>query len=179
MATMQHKIFLRVSEENVRRIQERFERSPRVNPSSEQRTWNTSTVWRVLRRRLLCNWVHLFESPCILYTVSTHHHQCSDIMYAIGYTLATLYHYIDDVVYWRYVIYHALSLCLCLCFILYCSPFLLGSFMQSFVLLPCLDFSSPLPPPFSLLSVLRIVFIISFFFSWNWYFFLFLLSIFV
>jgi len=34
----------RVSEENVRRIQESFERIPRKpNPQSEQRTWNTAT----------------------------------------------------------------------------------------------------------------------------------------
>jgi len=41
----------------------------------------------------------------ILYTVSTQQHQYSNIMYAIGYI--TLYHYIDVVVYWRYVIYYA------------------------------------------------------------------------
>jgi len=56
-----------VSEENVRRIQESFERSPRK--STRRASWELGipqqTVWRMLRRRLLFNWVHLFQSPCI------------------------------------------------------------------------------------------------------------------
>jgi len=55
----------RASEENVRRIQESFERSPRKSTRSASRELGIpqSTVWRVLRRRLLFNWVYLFESP--------------------------------------------------------------------------------------------------------------------
>jgi len=57
----------RVSEENVRWIQESFERSPRKSSRRASRELGIPqpTVWRVLRRRLLFNWVHLFESPCI------------------------------------------------------------------------------------------------------------------
>jgi len=56
----------RVSEENVRRFQESFERSPRKSTRRASREPGIlqPTVWRVLRRRLLFNWVHLFESPC-------------------------------------------------------------------------------------------------------------------
>jgi len=52
----------RVSEENVRRIQESFERSPRKSTRRARRELGIlqPTVWRVLRRRLLYNWVHLF-----------------------------------------------------------------------------------------------------------------------
>ena len=55
----------RVSEENVRRIQESFERSPRKSTRRASRELGIPqpTVWRVLRRRLLFSWVHLFESP--------------------------------------------------------------------------------------------------------------------
>ena len=58
----------RVSEENVRRIQESFERSPRKSTLRASRELGIPqpTVWRVLRRRLLFNWVHLFESPCTM-----------------------------------------------------------------------------------------------------------------
>jgi len=58
----------RVSEENVRRIQESFERSPRKSTRRASRELGIPqlTVLRVLRRRLLFNWVHLYESPCIL-----------------------------------------------------------------------------------------------------------------
>ena len=57
----------RVSEENVRRIQENFERSPRKSTRRASRELGIPqpTIWRVLRRRLLFNWVHLFESLCI------------------------------------------------------------------------------------------------------------------
>jgi len=57
----------RVSEENVRRIQESFERSPRKSTRRASRELGIpqQTVWRVLRRHLLFDWVHLFESPCI------------------------------------------------------------------------------------------------------------------
>ena len=60
--------FLRVSEENVRHIQESFERSPRksIRRVSRELGIPQPTVWCVLRRRLLFSWVHLFESPCIL-----------------------------------------------------------------------------------------------------------------
>jgi len=61
-----------VSEENVRRIQESFERKPR---KSTRRASRELGIRRVLRRRLLFKpyrlqlvqdlWVHLFESPCI------------------------------------------------------------------------------------------------------------------
>jgi len=59
----------RVSEENVRRIQESFERSPRKSTRRVSRELGIllPTVWRVSRRRLLFNWVHLFESPCIIF----------------------------------------------------------------------------------------------------------------
>jgi len=59
---------LRVSEENVRRIQESFERSPRKSTRRASRVLGIPqpTVWRVLRYRLLFNWVHLFELPYIL-----------------------------------------------------------------------------------------------------------------
>ena len=55
----------RVSEENVRRIQER---SPRKSTRRASRELGIPqpTVWRVLRRRLLFNWVYLFESLCML-----------------------------------------------------------------------------------------------------------------
>jgi len=57
----------RVSEENVRRIQESFECIPRTSTRRASREFGISqpTVWRVLSRRLLFNWVHLFESLCI------------------------------------------------------------------------------------------------------------------
>jgi len=57
----------RVSEEKVRRIQESFERGPRkwTRRASRELGIPQPTVWRVLRRRLLFNWVHLFESPCV------------------------------------------------------------------------------------------------------------------
>jgi len=57
-----------VSEENVRRIQDSFERSPRKSTRRTRRKLGIPqpTVWRVLRRRLLFSWVNLFESPCIL-----------------------------------------------------------------------------------------------------------------
>ena len=60
--------FLHVSEEKVRRIQESFERIPRKSTRRASRELGIpqQTVWRVLRRRLLVNCVHLFESPCIL-----------------------------------------------------------------------------------------------------------------
>jgi len=47
----------RVSEENVRRIQESFERSPRKSTrrASRKLAIPQPTVWRVLRRRLLFN----------------------------------------------------------------------------------------------------------------------------
>ena len=59
----------RLSEENVRRIQESFERSPRKSTRRASRELGIPqpTVWRVLRRHLLFNWVHLFESHCIKY----------------------------------------------------------------------------------------------------------------
>ena len=59
----------RVSEETVRRIKESFERSPRKSTrrASRELVIPHPTVWRVLRRRLLFNWVHLFESLCILH----------------------------------------------------------------------------------------------------------------
>ena len=58
---------LRVWEENVRRIQESFDRSPRKSTRRASRELGIpqSTVWRVLSRRSLFNWVHLFESPYI------------------------------------------------------------------------------------------------------------------
>jgi len=51
----------RVSEENVRRIQDSFERSPRKSTRRASRELGIPqpTVWRVLRRRLLFNLVHL------------------------------------------------------------------------------------------------------------------------
>ena len=52
----------RVSEENVRRIQESFERSPRKSARKASRELGIPqpTVWRVMRCRLLFNSVHLF-----------------------------------------------------------------------------------------------------------------------
>jgi len=51
----------RVSEENVRRIQESFERSPRKSTSKASRELEIPqpTVWRMLRRRLLFKSYHL------------------------------------------------------------------------------------------------------------------------
>jgi len=59
----------RVSEENVTRIQESFERSPRTSTRRASRELGIPqpTVWHVLGRRLLFNWVHLFELPCIYF----------------------------------------------------------------------------------------------------------------
>ena len=67
--------FLCVSEENVRRIQESFERSPCKSPRRGSRELGIPqpTVWCVLRCHLLFNWVHLFESLCI--TASSAHHK--------------------------------------------------------------------------------------------------------
>ena len=50
-------IFLRLSEKNVRRIQNSFERSPRKSIRRESRELGMSqqTVWRISRRRLLFN----------------------------------------------------------------------------------------------------------------------------
>ena len=52
----------RVSEENVRRIQDSFEHSPRKSTrrASRERGISQRTVWLVLRRRLLGNWDHPF-----------------------------------------------------------------------------------------------------------------------
>ena len=68
----------RVSEENVTWIQESFERSPcKSTRRASRELWTPQpTVWRVLRRRLLFNWVHLFESPCIWH--------CPDIYFSSG-----------------------------------------------------------------------------------------------
>ena len=59
----------RVSEENVRRIQESFEHSPCKSTcrASSELGILQRTVWHVLWCRLLFNWVHLFESPCIMW----------------------------------------------------------------------------------------------------------------
>jgi len=55
----------RVSEENVRQIQESSECSPRKSTRSVSRELGIlqPTVWHVLRHHLPFNWVHLFESP--------------------------------------------------------------------------------------------------------------------
>jgi len=57
----------RVTEENVKRIQENFGSSPRKSTrrASVELGIQQPTVWRVLRRRWLFNWVYLFKSPCI------------------------------------------------------------------------------------------------------------------
>ena len=70
--------FLRVSEENVRWIQERFERSPckSIRRASRELGIPQPTVWRVLRRRLLYNWVHLFVSPCVCVCVCVCVYMC-------------------------------------------------------------------------------------------------------
>ena len=64
----------RVWEENVRQIQESFDRSPRKSICRVSRELGIPqpTVWLVLRRCLLFNWVHLFESSCILNTFPSH-----------------------------------------------------------------------------------------------------------
>ena len=58
----------RVSEEKLRRIQASFEHSPRNSTRRANRELRIPqpTVWRVLRRSLLFNGVHLFESLCII-----------------------------------------------------------------------------------------------------------------
>ena len=58
----------RVSEENVRRIQESIEHNPckSTRRASREPGVPQPTVWRVLRGHLLFNWIHLFESPCII-----------------------------------------------------------------------------------------------------------------
>jgi len=55
----------RVLEENVRRIEER---SPRKSTRRASRELGIPQqfFWRLLRRRLIFNWVRLFESPCII-----------------------------------------------------------------------------------------------------------------
>jgi len=62
----------RVSEENVRWIQVSFERSPHKSPRRASRELGIPqpTVWPMLRRRLVFNWVHLFESPCVFLSLS-------------------------------------------------------------------------------------------------------------
>ena len=79
----------RVSEENVRRIQGSFLRSPRKSTHRASRELGIPqpTVWRVLRLRLLFNWVHLFESPCIFRNITY-------VMCKLGlfiYTLLSIY----------------------------------------------------------------------------------------
>jgi len=58
----------RVSEENLRWIQQSFERSARKSTRRASRELGIPqpTVWRVLRRRLLFNWVHFFNHPVYL-----------------------------------------------------------------------------------------------------------------
>jgi len=75
----------RVSEENVRRIQESFERSPRKSTRRASRELGIPqpTVWRVLRRRLLFGWVHLFESPCIYIYMSVYMYVYRHILHII------------------------------------------------------------------------------------------------
>ena len=96
----------RVSEENVRRIKESFERSPRKSNRRASRELGIPqpTVWRLLRRRLLFkpyriqlvqalrpndkrNWVHLFKSHCtfgehfqVCYQYIKHQHFLSGIL---------------------------------------------------------------------------------------------------
>ena len=74
----------RVSEENGRRIEESFERSPRklTRRASRELGIPQATVWRVLRRRLLFKpyrlqlvqalGVHLLESLCVCVCVCVH-----------------------------------------------------------------------------------------------------------
>jgi len=59
----------RVSEENVRRIQEIFERSPRKSTRRASRELGVPqpTVWRVLRRRLLLIESIFFNRPVFLW----------------------------------------------------------------------------------------------------------------
>ena len=54
------------SEEDVRRIRESFERSPRKSTGRASRELGIPqpTVWRVLRHRLLFNRAHILKSPC-------------------------------------------------------------------------------------------------------------------
>ena len=76
----------RASEENVRRIQESFGRSPRKSTRRMSRELEIPqpTVWRVLRRRLLFYWGHLFESPfiytCLYWSVQFTTHTSAPIL---------------------------------------------------------------------------------------------------
>jgi len=82
----------RVSEENVRWIQESFEHSPRKSTHRVSRELGIPqpTVWRVLRCRLLFNWVHLFDPFCISVGSSTCFrcwHPSSGALYNCNYSL--------------------------------------------------------------------------------------------
>jgi len=70
----------RVPEEYVRWIQESFERSPLTSARRVSRELGIPqpTVWRVLMRRLLFNWAHLFESRCSLIPSTTREISCYD-----------------------------------------------------------------------------------------------------
>jgi len=61
-----------------------FERSPRksTHRASRELRIPQPTVWRVLRRRLLFNWVHLFESHIIL---NWAHQQCNGSLHVVNY----------------------------------------------------------------------------------------------
>ena len=72
----------RVTDENVRRIQENFERSPRKSTGrvSRETGMPQPTVWHRLKK-----WVHLFESRCIVYwtVVTIRNTYCSEIMLGV------------------------------------------------------------------------------------------------
>ena len=70
-----------VSEENVRRIQESFERSPRKSTRRASRELGIPqpTVWRLLRHRVLFSWVHLFESHSMSLCIEcVYKYSCND-----------------------------------------------------------------------------------------------------
>jgi len=74
----------RVSEKNVRWIQESSERSQRKSTHRANRELGIPqpAVWRMLRRYVF-NWVHLFESPCI-FCDSTQHNGMSHLKAMAG-----------------------------------------------------------------------------------------------
>jgi len=89
-----------VSQENVRRIQKISERSPHNSTCRGSRELGIpqTTVWRVLMRRLLFNWVYLFESSYIYVYISRQiRHTKRDILIV---TFLRLYKNVSFLLFW-------------------------------------------------------------------------------
>ena len=94
-----------VSEENVRRIQESFECSPRKSTGRASRELGIPqpTVWRVLRRHLLFNWVLFLNHPlflCLLWLLAT-----MTKVYALKLVTSVIFHRRR----WDYLITHSMQ----------------------------------------------------------------------